>query len=142
MQNRFVVPQFIDEEAKIMGPVTGRQFIILLVCLGVDFIIFKLADFALFLLICIPLTMFALILAFLKVRGQKFHFFLLNFVMKMRRPDLRVWDKATGDFVPIVLKDDTPAKGPTPIKAPLMTSRLNELSLVVNTGGMYKPDEE
>lgn len=126
-----------------MGPVTGRQFVILLFCLGVDFLIFKLADFALFLLICLPITLFALVLAFMKVRGQKFHYFLLNFLMKLRRPNLRVWDKATGDFVPIVQRDDVDtSQGPTPIKAPLTTSRLTELSLVVNTGGVYKPDEE
>ena len=42
--DQFVVPQFIDVEDKIFGPVTTRQFVILLVAGLVLFVASKLAD--------------------------------------------------------------------------------------------------
>jgi len=46
--DQFVVPQFIDVEDKIFGPVTTRQFVILLIAGLIIFIAFKLADITLF----------------------------------------------------------------------------------------------
>ena len=39
--DRYNVPQFIDVEAKIIGPITARQFIIMLVACGLTFIWYK-----------------------------------------------------------------------------------------------------
>ncbi len=145
MPDRFVIPQFIDEEAKIIGPVTGRQFVILLVGGMLEFIIFSLADFTLFLLLGIPVAMMSLVMAFLKVRGQKFHYFLLSFLQKVRRPNVRVWQHSADTVVVVKTQKKKPAAKPVPQvqqKKPITTGRLTELSLVVNTGGVYKPDEE
>ena len=46
---QFVIPQFIDVEDKIIGPITVRQFIIMLAGGGLVFISYKLSDFTLFL---------------------------------------------------------------------------------------------
>lgn len=142
MPERFVIPQFIDEEAKIIGPVTGRQFVLLLVGVMFEFIVFRLADFALFLLIGIPFGLFIVVLAFLKIRGQKFHYFLLSFFQKLRRPNVRVWQH-TADMIVLVKPQKPVAKKPEVVqKTPITTGRLTELSLVVNTGGVYHPDDE
>ena len=50
MDQRFIVPQFIDAEDKILGPITVRQFIIMIVGGLLIFAAYKLADFGLFLL--------------------------------------------------------------------------------------------
>lgn len=142
MDNRFVVPQFIDEEAKIIGPITMRQFIILLFALMILFILFKTVDFALFLLTGIPLLFFMIVLAFVKIRGQKFHFFLLNFVIKMRRPNVRIWDKSQQGNIEVMKVEEKKPEPPRLVKVAPSQGRLHELSLVVNTGGMYRPDEE
>ncbi|MEK7648261.1 MAG: PrgI family protein [Patescibacteria group bacterium] len=142
MDNRFVVPQFIDEEAKIIGPITMRQFIILLFALMILFILFKTVDFALFLLTGIPLLFFMIVLAFVKIRGQKFHFFLLNFVIKMRRPNVRIWDKSQQGNIEVMKVEEKKSEPPRLVKVAPSQGRLHELSLVVNTGGMYRPDEE
>ncbi|HSD12921.1 MAG TPA: PrgI family protein, partial [Patescibacteria group bacterium] len=94
---RYVVPQFIDVEDKIIGPLTTRQFLILLVTAFVMFIEYKLADFGLFLLIGISTLIVGGIFAFFRVNGQPFHYFLLNMVQTFRRPSLRVWDKEYTD---------------------------------------------
>jgi hypothetical protein len=143
MPEKYVVPQFIDVEAKIIGPITARQFIIILSTLGAVFILYRLLETILF----IPLGLIALVsggvLAFMKVNGMPFHFFLLNVIQTLRRPNLRVWDKAKNDAeLKSYLKKEAPEPEPIPPKKePLTTSRLSELSLVVNTGGLYKPED-
>lgn len=144
MPDQFVVPQFIDVEDKILGPITVRQFVIILVDFGVVFLFYKIFDFALFVITGLLVLGFGFVLAFIKINGQPFHFFLLNFAQTLRRPKLRVWDKNIPDnelrFYAQTVKIKPPPSIP---KKPLLeASKLAELSLVVNTGGVYKPDEE
>lgn len=141
--DQFVVPQFIDVEDKIFGPVTTRQFLILLVAGLILFIAFKLADTALFIFFLATLGSFSLILAFVKINGQAFHYFLLNLFQTLRRPSRRIWYKMDTkeeldqlrrkEAVVIIEKINTVPN--------LSYSRLRDLTLAVNTGGYYKPEE-
>ncbi len=143
MPDQFVVPQFIDAEDKIFGPITARQFIILMVAGLLDFGLFKLLSFVPFLLVGVPIIAIAGIFAFTKINGQVFHYFMLNILQTMKRPRLRVWDKNYSDSdLRAFIKEELPPPPPVrPRKAPLSSSRLTELTLVVNTGGVYKPEE-
>jgi len=143
MPEQFVVPQFIDSEDKILGPITARQFVILMIVGFADFLLFKLLPFVHFLLTAIPLIILGGILAFVKVNGQPFHFFLLNLIQTFRKPSIRVWDKALSDAeIKAYARQEAPPPPPPPArKAPVSSSRLQELSLVVNTGGVYKPED-
>lgn len=140
--DQFTVPQFIDSEDKILGPITARQFIVMLVVMMTDALLFRLAPFVWFLLLGIPWFALGVIIAFVQVNGQPFHFFLLNIVQTFRRPRLRVWDKRLTDTELRVYMAKPPEAPPAPParKGPLDRSRLQELTLVVNTGGMYKPE--
>jgi len=136
---QFVVPQFIDVEDKIIGPITTRQFIILLIAILIIFVAYKLADTALFIFILALVGGFALILAFVKINGQPFHYFLLNIFQTMRRPSLRIWDRRYTDTE---LKSIQALRKLPPIpekitKARVTYSRIRQLSLTVNTGGYY-----
>ncbi len=145
MPQQFVVPQFLDVEAKIIGPITGRQFVILLSVLVLDFIIYRLfLNLFVVLIIAIPLTGLAFIFAFAKVNGQPFHNIALNMLQTFRKPRLRVWDKSFSEqMLKERMKKDAiePVITSEPIKKPMDSSRLSELSLVVNTGGVYNPEE-
>lgn len=143
MPDQFVVPQFIDAEDKILGPITARQFIILMVGGFITFVFFKLFSFVTFLLTGIPMVVLSGILAFVKINGQPFHFFLLNLVQTFKKPKLRVWDKELSDAELKIHFREEPPPPPEAVvrKAPLGSSRLQELTLVVNTGGVYKPEE-
>ena len=140
--DQFTVPQFIDVEDKIFGPITTRQFIILLVTGLVLFIAFKLADFTLFIFMLAVIGGFALILAFVKINGQPFHYFILNMIQTARRPSRRVWNK---QYTKAELNElrrgagQTVEEKPAPIKK-LSYNRIRDLSLLVNTGGYYKPE--
>jgi len=141
--DQFVIPQFIDAEDKILGPLTGRQFVILLVLFMTEAVMWRLMPFSWFLVAGLPLFAFGVLLAFVRVNGQAFHLFLLNLTQSLKKPRLRVWDKALSDTeVRAYLTKETPPSAPPPSrKAPVSASRLQELSLVVNTGGVYRPEE-
>ena len=144
MPEQFVVPQFIEAEDTIIGPVTARQFVIMMVTIMTDAALYKLIRFVPFLIIGIPLLVFGSILAFFRVNGMPFHFFLINIIQTFRKPRLRVWDKRLTDrqLRELTHVEIEAAVVPMAQKAPLTTSRLKELTLVVNTGGVYRPDDE
>ena len=136
---QFTVPQFIDVEDKIMGPITVRQFIIMLtgfVFIGLGY---KFFDFSLFLVNGIFIFGVTGILAFLKINGMPFHYFILNFIQTLEKPSLRVWNNRLNFTVEIEEKE-IKIEPEIVYKRPKMvsTSRLAELSLVVDTKGVYR----
>lgn len=140
--NQFTIPQFIDVEDKIFGPITTRQFVILLVTALVLFIAFKLADTALFIACCVIFGGLAIALAFIKINGQSFHYLILNIFETVRRPRRRLWNKTytKAELValnkPVVEEDETNKI----VHRPTSATRIRDLSLLVNTGGYYKPE--
>ena len=133
---QFTVPQFIDVESKIIGPITTRQFLIFL---GVGIVIalfYKIFDFTLFLSVSIPLALIAIMFAFFRVNGRPFHFFVLNVIQTWRRPGLRVWNNKIN---PVVVEMKSYIfKEEIPTKEFYHRSRLAELSLIVDTAGEYR----
>lgn len=140
---RYTVPQFIDVEDKILGPLTTRQFLIMLLVVMVDAILYKTLDFVTFLLLGVTLLALGGIFAFFRVNGQPFHFFLLNMVQTLKRPAVRIWDKMQTDSELLALIRTVPPPPPKPkIRKDAYTgSKLAELSLVVNTGGVFNPED-
>lgn len=137
---QFVVPQFIDVEDKVIGPVTVRQFIILLVGGGLIFIAYKLSDFALFLVEFIVIASLTFSVAFIKVNGKPIHYLLLNIIQTVRRPWVRVWQKKVSTSEIKIFHKSAPAEMLVVKSQPnrVRASRLAELSLIVDTGGVYQ----
>ena len=142
---QFLVPQFIDVESKILGPITVRQFVIMIVVMGALFTYFKTLDFSGFLLASIFTVALGAAFGFLKVNSAPFHIFLLNVIQTIMRPSLRVWakdnvKKSTSKEDKEKKEDDllNTVKVVRPIAKQTTSTRLAELSLIVNTGGYYK----
>ena len=143
-RNQFVVPQFLDVEAKIIGPITARQFLIMLGTLLIEFLIYRLVLNLFFVIVLgIPVLAIGLAFSFAKVNGQPFHYMVISLIQTMRRPGKRVWDKALSDadLRASLKKEVVEVAVARPTKKPLERSRLSELSMVVNTGGVYEGDE-
>ncbi|MDO8240584.1 MAG: PrgI family protein [Candidatus Moranbacteria bacterium] len=87
----FNVPQFIDIEDKIVGPLTAKQ----LGWLGAEGVILLVAwsilDMSLFIIVAVILTMIFGALAFFKPHGQPFILFLLSAVSFFTKPKMYVW---------------------------------------------------
>lgn len=140
---QFTVPQFIDVEDKILGPVTIRQFLILLVGGIIIFIAYRYGDLALFALVLAVVGGLSLLFAFVRVNGQSFHYFILNIVQTSRKPGLRLWRKGYSKKELDWLRK---AEGEIEVveritKKPARREHIRDLSLVVNTGGYYRVEE-
>lgn len=88
---RFEVPQFIDIEDKIFGPLTWRQFLYLGGGVGMGVVLFFTANFFVFLLVGLPLAILAGALAFYPVNNRPFSFFLEAIVTYFRGTKLYLW---------------------------------------------------
>jgi len=79
---RFTVPQFIEHEAKIVGPLTFKQFIFVGVAGAICFVLyFSIGqdNFLLFFMLSVIILGGGAGLAFLKISGQKLPTVLVNF---------------------------------------------------------------
>lgn len=144
MPGQFIVPQFIDKEDRIIGPVTVRQFLICLGAAGVVFVEYKMLQTVYFVIAMIPTAGLAGTFGFLKVNGQPFHYFFLNFIQTQLRPKLRVWNKnvSLAELKGVQKMVGLPTvEIAAPKKRPSST-RLRDLALTVNTGGVYKAEED
>lgn len=140
---QFVVPQFIDIEPKILGPITPRQLIILIVTFGLGFICFKLADFTLFVFEAIVLLIVGGSLAFAKVNHQPIYTFLFDVFSSAQKPRLRVWNKESFSLPEKELKtkEKLPTEQARSRRKPLFHSKLSQMALLVDTGGRYEEEE-
>ncbi|NTU98532.1 PrgI family protein [Candidatus Falkowbacteria bacterium] len=137
---QFTVPQFIDVEDKIIGPITTRQFIIIFASCLIMAILYRLFDFAAFITFSLIVFVCMVVLAFVKVNGRPFHYFLLNVIQTFKRPSLRVWLKVDNMESSIEAEDpNLKIEEPVPVKEyALGASRLDEMSLIVDTNGAYR----
>lgn len=90
---QFQVPQNIDLEDKIIGPLTLKQFIILVVGGMIDYIWYTLFDASLFILFFLPTTLLTLALVFAKVQDQPFPKFLGSLALFVLKPKILTWGK-------------------------------------------------
>jgi PrgI family protein len=143
MPQQFVVPQFIDVEDKIIGPITTRQFLILLATSLILFIMYAVLVFAYFVGFGLPILVVGIVFAFAKINGQPFHYFFLNVVQTSRKPKLRVWykEETNAELMARISAPPAPPATPPPSKERVTGSRLQELTLIANTGGVYRPED-
>jgi len=139
---QYLVPQFIEVEDKIIGPITTRQFVQMLISILLAFLLYKTLAFMYFILgAVLDIGLFS-VLAFARVNGRPIHYFILNFIQTSKRPKLRVWNResflSNVQYVPsgVGLKTESYAK-----KEPVSGSRLRDLTLVINTGGVYEAED-
>jgi len=137
---QIVVPQFIDAEDTIIGPITVRQFIEMMVGGLLVFIFYKIFDFSLFAVTGLLTIVVTLVIAFIRINGQPFHYFLLNFIETIKSPKLKIWKRQVTekDIRKEAAKEiRTRPAPPMLVRQATSSSRLSELALIVDTGGVY-----
>lgn len=90
---RFEVPQFIEIEDKIIGPLTWKQFVYIAGGLGLIAILYFVLPKIFFVFLSIPIGVLVFSLAFHKVNNRPFSIFLESFVGYMRKKKLYLWRK-------------------------------------------------
>lgn len=133
-----VVPQFLDVEDKILGPITVRQFLELLVGGLIIVVFYKIFDFTLFIISGLTVLGITLIVAFARINGQPFHLFFLNFVQTLRNPKLKVWKKSVDIIKGIEEKQSVIKVAQIAARQPVSSSKISEIALIIDTGGVYQ----
>ena len=90
---RFQVPQFIEIEDKLFGPLTFKQFIYVAGGVGIGVILFTLIPKFLAILISLPIIAFALALAFYKVNERPFVLVVESLFKYYLGHKLYIWKK-------------------------------------------------
>lgn len=88
---QFQVPQFIETEDKIVGPLSLRQFVYIAVAGGLCFILFFALKTWLWFIFTVILAAVAFSLAFLKVNGQPMVKVLVAAARFLWKPQTFVW---------------------------------------------------
>lgn len=143
---QYKVPQNVESEDKLLGPLTMKQFIYAIIGLGWGFLIWRIlspggtAAIPVMLLLIVPISGFMLLLAFGKREEQSFENYLIALIRFNVVPRKRIWLK--DDYKGEVIIDAPPPPKPVaPSKEDIarVHSRLQQLSLVVDTRGHAKP---
>jgi len=93
---KYQVPQFIDVEDKIFGPLTFKQFIYLAGGAGLVFILYSIFPFFIAILFIIPVGALAIALAFYKVNNKPFIFVMASALKYLAGSKLYIWKKRVG----------------------------------------------
>jgi hypothetical protein len=131
---RFEVPQFIEIEDKIVGPLTWRQFVYLAGGVGVAIILFFLLPFLFFVLFALPVVALSGFLAFHRINNRPFSIFLESVVGYFTGSKLFLWKKEKPQT--IVTKREEPL-AVIPSELPVKKS-LNALSRKLDFNTLQK----
>jgi hypothetical protein len=123
----FQVPQFIDVEDKIIGPLTLKQFLFLAGAGIIIFILYSILQFWLWIIISIVFAGAGMGFAFVKINGQPLSKVALNGLKYLIRPRLYVWQRGQVTRA-IAPKPAEPKKEPVKEKKRLSQEDLEELA--------------
>jgi hypothetical protein len=90
---RFQVPQFIEVEDKIFGPLTFKQFIYIAGSVGIAIVLFVFLPTFLAILISIPIVVFGAMLSFYRMNGKPFIEIVEAFIRYSLGGKLYLWQK-------------------------------------------------
>lgn len=97
---RFQVPQFINIEDKIFGPLTVKQFVYVVGGTGLVYIIYHFLPFYLAIFIIAPVALFTIALAFIPVNGKPFIFTLYAAIQYALGNRLYLWKQQQKKILP------------------------------------------
>ena len=104
------VPQYIDVEDKIVGPLTMKQ-LGWIIALGIILmLLWSMAPMPIFLIAGLPITMLFVALAFFKPYGQPMGGFVIFGIMYFFRPKVYIWQRAPENVISIPQKAKEKAK--------------------------------
>jgi hypothetical protein len=110
---RFNVPQFIEHEAKIVGPLTFKQFIFIGGAGVLCFVLYYSVPFSIFLAASVILGGAGAALAFLKIGGMSLPSILANFFKFSITPKIYIWKKREQPGIRIYKREEKTSSAKT-----------------------------
>lgn len=138
---QYAVPQFIEVEDKVIGPLTTKQFLYLVVGGVFLLIAWALADVGLFILLAIITAAIVIPFAFVKINGRPFEIYLVSAFKFFTSPKARFWLR---DINTATVVSDNNKRKEAVFKAQTQEigdkkfnrSKIQQLSQVLDMGGV------
>ena len=130
---QYQVPQFVDLEDRIIGPLTLKQFLYLAFAGVLVFVFWFLFNFYVWLIVSIPIAAMASAFAFLKINDRPFVYFFLSFVRYFSKPKLYIFSAIPSE-PPKELVPEKKLEAPQIQEKKLTASKLKELALNLDIG--------
>lgn len=142
MPLQYQVPQFVDVEDKIFGPLTAKQFLMFVVNALIVAAFYVAFPLPVTVILGIPVTIFFLLLAFLKVNGRSFVWFLYAVAHYLLTRKLFIWERR-GETPRVLVSslsavETTLARSGLRLAAPrlpMMETRIQQLARILDTAG-------
>lgn len=140
---QFEVPQFIEIEDKIFGPLTWRQFIYLGGGISFGVVLLLIAHWLLFVFIGLPLMLVAVALAFIPINSRPFSYFLEAVYNYITRQKLYVWKQDITQtykysFLPGQTNSARTPEAVTPTKRSIKSTSINDLARKLELNALQK----
>jgi hypothetical protein len=134
---RFSVPQFIDVEDKIVGPLTLKQAIYTVGSVGLAVGLYIKMGIFWAIIFGLPVLFLAFLLAFVKIHGQPFIHVLYSATFYMIKNKLYLWKKTSKENIQTnTNKIQKQTIKPTSVR--VTQSKLKELAWTLDTKDSFK----
>jgi hypothetical protein len=140
---QYKVPQNVEAEDKILGPMTFKEFIYFMIGFGwaaLTFAIFR-KVIAVFVIIGLPISFFFFMLAFFRRDGQNFEQILIALLQFFAASRRRTWRK-NDEIETFHVEAAAPRMENTQRNPREVLSELEKLSRLIDSRGWNRPPEE
>ena len=128
------VPQFVDVEDKIAGPLTWRQLLWMIAMGAVLLVLFTTFGTTLAIVFGIPVVLLFIALAFYKPNGFTLSSFIGQAVLFLFRPKVAVWERPAMPMVSVKLRSENKESKASPVQPEKRLTRdtLKELARIMD----------
>lgn len=134
---RYQVPQFIDVEDKVVGPLTVKQFIYLAGGAGMSFVIFKFLPIYVSLILIAIVAPISVALAFYKINNKPFIDFMESAFLFYTKQNLYIWKREDKQ---VLRQENTAINQPAQVYVPKISdSRLKDLTWTLDINENLNP---
>lgn len=130
----FSVPQFIDIEDKIAGPLTWKQLLWMIGMGAVLLVSFNVFDATLFFIVAIPTVLLFVALAFYRPNGFPLTTFIFYSVLFLFRPKVSIWERPLRQ-PPITKAPEEKIEAPDMRVKHINQEKLTELTHILDSRG-------
>jgi hypothetical protein len=135
---QYKVPQNVETEDKILGPLSVKQFIYVIIALMWAFLMWRIFSSYLIvaLIFAFPVTGFFLLLGFGQREGVPFEDYVVAFIRFLILPRKRMWIK--DDSKEVIVQDQTKPTDNLDQNKNVSAGQLKKLANIIDTRGNYK----
>lgn len=128
----FSVPQFIDVEDKVAGPLTWRQLLWMIGMGAALLVTFNTFDTSLFFVTAVPIVLVFVLFAFYRPNGFPLTTFIFHMILYLFRPKVSVWERPVRQQ-PVSKAEDRPAEKKDTGTKQIEQEKLRELARILDS---------